>query len=265
MTTMTTMTPGGAAVCRGEVFHRRSMPAVHAFTYPVAYAWFDPDQPDDLCRAHPWWSARRASPARFRRRDYGLEPTGSLSASVRDDLAPVLGGRPTGPVRMLTQVRRWGWLFNPITVYVAWDANDPETADPVGAVLEVTNTPWKERVRYPIALWRRGDSLVASTDKRLHVSPFLDESHRYDVRLRLDDDRIELDVDVVPDGMDEPIVATGLVVDRVAASRAALSATLRHHPFSTHRVSWGIHRQALTLWWKRVPFVAHPRKREVTA
>ena len=103
-----------------------------------------PDDPAALCPHHPLWSATRMSPARFRRRDYGDARTGSLGERVRDELAPLLGRRPAGEVRMLTQVRRWGWLFNPITVYLVWDA-DPQL--PVGAVLEVTNTPWKERHR----------------------------------------------------------------------------------------------------------------------
>jgi uncharacterized protein len=256
------MRPGRAAVCAGKVFHRRTTPALHEFTNPVGYVWLDPDRPDDLCRSHPLWSSTRPSPARFRRHDYGLRVDGSLADSVRDDLASVLGERPAGSVRMLTQVRRCGWLFNPITVYLAWTDDE---CDPAGAVLEVTNTPWKERVRYPVPLWREGQWLIASTDKVLHVSPFLDESHRYDLRLRGDDGHIEFGLDVVPDGMEDPIVVTGLTVERVPATRSALTRALFRPALSTHRVSWGIHWQALRLWLKRVPFVPHPRKREVTA
>jgi DUF1365 family protein len=276
------MRSGGPAVCTGTVFHRRAAPQVHEFRNPIGYVWIDPDRPDDLCAAHPWWSATRPAPARFRRRDYGSTATGSLADAARDELATVLDHRPTGDVRMLTQVRRWGWLFNPITVYVVWDApinraDDSSDADrvfddladpsnePVGVVLEVTNTPWKERCRYPVALRWDGDSFVGSADKRLHVSPFLDESHRYDVRLRGGIERIELAIDVVPEGADVPIVVTALDVDRRAATRDELARALRQPVASTHRVSWGIRVQALRLWLKRVPFVVHPRKREAVS
>lgn len=256
--------PGGPAVCEGSVWHRRSRPSVHEFTYDVAYVWFDPDHPDELCRAHPLWSARRPAPARFRRRDYGATPSRSLAEAARDDLAAVLGRRPAGPVRMLTQIRCWGWLFNPITVYVVWDepGDAAGPADPVAAVLEVTNTPWKERHRYAIALRREGDALVATTDKRLHVSPFLDEHHRYDVRVRADGASLELAIDVVPRAGDEPVVETRLAVVRRSPDRAVLSAALRRPVAPTHRVSVGIHWQALRLWLRRVPFVPHPTKRE---
>ncbi|HSJ92237.1 MAG TPA: DUF1365 family protein [Ilumatobacter sp.] len=258
--------PGGAAVCDGTVFHRRTMPSRHEFRYGVSYVWLDPDEPESLTAAHPLWSATRPAPARFRRRDYGATRHGSLADAARDELTPVLGHRPGGPVRMLTQVRRWGWLFNPITVYVVWDdlrdgVTADEHADPVGLVLEVTNTPWKERHRYPLALARDGHWLRTGTDKQLHVSPFLDEQHRYDVRLRGTGERLHLRIDVVPQGAERPILETGLSIGRAAADRRSLTTALFRHVASTHRVSLGIHWQALRLWAKRVPFIPHPSKR----
>jgi cyclopropane fatty-acyl-phospholipid synthase-like methyltransferase len=165
---------------------------------------------------------------------------------------------------MLTQVRRWGWLFNPITVFVVWD-DDPDR--PVGAVLEVTNTPWKERHRYPIALSvPDGDGwMTARVDKELHVSPFLDEDFTYDVRLRGAGDEVELELDVIPDGGDAPTLLTALHLRRRTATRAALGAELRSNLLPTHRVSAGIHVQAARLWRKGVTFVTHPAKRAVSA
>lgn len=258
------MKAGGAAVCAGAVVHRRRHPTVHEFTAPLSQVWIDPDDPDALCGRHPLWSATRPAPARFRRADYGATTSGSLADGVRDALSPVLGSGPVGAVRMLTQVRRWGWLFNPITVYVAWDS-DPEL--PVGAVLEVTNTPWKERHRYPVALAPPNAAgwMTATTDKVLHVSPFLDEAFRYDLRLRGSHERIEFDLDIVPHDGDEPTILTAMSVDRRPATRESLGAELRTNPFPTHRVSLGIHAQAVRLWRKRVPFVPHPSKREVRA
>lgn len=258
------MRAGGAAVCSGEVMHRRLRPAAHEFTYPVSYVWVDPDDPDALCDAHPLWSASRPAPARFRRSDYGMRPTGPLTDDVRRALAPVLGHAPTGAVRMLTQIRRWGWLFNPITVFVVWD-EDPDR--PAGAILEVTNTPWKERHRYPIALAAPDADgwLTTQVDKELHVSPFLDEDFRYDVRLRGLGDDVELELDVIPAGEHRPILKTALRLRRRTATRAALGATLRSNVLPTHRVSAGIHLQALQLWRKGVAFVTHPDKRAATS
>ena len=261
------MRPGTPAVCAGQVYHRRVLPTVHEFRYSVSYVWLDPDAPTDLCSHHPLWSATRPAPARFRSLDYGDGSAVLLGDQVREELRPVLGRRPEGQVRMLTQVRRWGWLFNPITLYVAWDV-DAET--PVGAVLEVTNTPWKERHRYVVELVAadRVDGhtvlFTARVRKVLHVSPFLDEEFDYIIGLSADgeNDSMDLAIDVVRADTDQAVLTTRLQLERLAASRRSLGAALRRNVAPTHRVSTGIHAQAARLWAKRVPFVAHPRKRK---
>lgn len=262
------MRPGVPAVCDGHVFHRRFTPTVHEFRYPVSYVWLEPDEPDDLCRHHPLWSATHSAPAHFRAHDYGDGSAASLGDQVRSELRLVIGRRPEGQIRMLTQMRRWGWLFNPITMYVAWDTDDKT---PVGAVLEVTNTPWKQRHRYAVALVADESvdggpaRFAARVRKVLHVSPFLDEAFDYVIGLSGDDvaDSLDLTIDVVKPDTDHAVLTTRLQVVRQPASRRSLGTALRRKVAPTHRVSTGIHIQAARLWLKRVPFVAHPRKRKV--
>jgi DUF1365 family protein len=250
--------PGTAALCDGEVWHRRNRPAVNEFTYRVSQVWIDPDHPEELTRHHRMWSSTGPAPARFRRSDYGLSPVGSLGEQVRDAVEPVLDFRPAGPVRLLTQVRRWGWLFNPISLFVLWH---DDTENPVAAVAEVTNTPWKERTHYPVALDRGDERTWATTfDKTLHVSPFLDEDFRYTLRLRDDFPQLDFGITVLTHD-DQPIVETAVRVLRQEPTPAALGRALVHDALSTRRVSLGIHAQALRLARKRVPFIAHPRRR----
>ncbi len=252
------MKPGPPAICTGTVVHRRTQPQVHQFRYPIQHVWVDPDEPEKLTGQHPLWSARGFSPARFRRSDYGIASNGSLGSEVKSDLKPVLGFEPGGEVRMVTQVRRWGWLFNPITLFLAW--HDDES-NPVGAVLEVTNTPWKERHRYPIALSKSQSGYQASFQKVLHVSPFLGEDFVYEFSMIDSDSEAFYKIDVVaPTG--ESIVRTTARMQRETASRKLLSDAVRKKPFSTRQVSAGIHSQAARLLSKRVPFVSHPAKRE---
>lgn len=256
------MIPGAAALCEGTVSHLRTLPQAHQFRYPVSQVWIDPDRPQDLCDLHPAWSHRRPAPARFKRSDYGSQPTGPLGTAVREALNPVLGRTPLGPVRMLSQIRRWGWLFNPITIFFVWE--EPENAGtspqvPIGMVLEVTNTPWKERTQYPFALQMSGDTLVAQFDKTLHVSPFLGMDYEYRLSVQDRDDAIALGIDVVTAAGDT-IVFTTLNLQRHDATRQLLGRSLRSNVFSTHRVSAGIHSQAARLWTKRVPFISHPNK-----
>lgn len=268
------MKAGRASVCSGTVHHRRLSPTEHAFENPMSMVWIDPDHPNDLCFHSRLYSPAEPAPAQFRRSDYGDERTPPLGLLVRDDLEPVLGHRPDGPIRMLTQLRRFGWLFNPITIYLAWDTTDPE---PVGVVLEVTNTPWKERHRYPVALAAPGTGprlagprrfeghramRTARFSKALHVSPFFGEDFDYLIGVGEtggdDDPPIHVEIQLVLPGTDDLVLETALILDRVPASRAALSRHLWANPLATYRVSAGIHTQAARLAAKRVPFVPHP-------
>lgn len=252
------MRAGPAAVCEGEVRHRRARPTEHAFRYRSSQIWIDPDRPEELFDRSLLWSDRRPAVVRFRADDYGHRgSTEPLGEQARSDLESLLGRRPLGAVRMLSQARRWGWLFNPITIFVVWDAQPDQ---PVGAVLEVTNTPWKERHRYPIALTLDGGRFVARFPKQLHVSPFLDEDHHYLLRLDDRDDRVRLALDV-EDGDGGTVLETFLDVERRKATAGSLAWSALTMFAPTHRVSLGIHVQAARLWLKGVPFVPHPRSR----
>ncbi len=266
------MRAGPPAVCPGRVWHRRTTPREHEFVYTTSHVWIDPDRPDTLCDLHPRWSTNRPDVVRFRAADYGRPDADpaveSLADQARHDLTPVLGRTPEGPVRMVSQLRRWGWLFNPLSVFVVWDAGDEVADRPVGAVLEVTNTPWNERHRYPLALTADVDGDVdgdgqgawtATFAKALHVSPFLTLDHEYRLRLADRDDRVEVAIDVV-DGDGAVVLATALSAERLTADRATVAAATWRPILPTHRVSLGIHVQAARLWRRGVPFVPHPNR-----
>lgn len=267
---------GQATVGFGEVWHRRSRPEAHEFSYRVNQIWIDPDRPEELFDRHPLWSHQRPSPVRFRSTDYGSGDDQPIGPSIRDSLEEPLGRRPGGPIRMLTQPRTWGWLFNPITLYLVWDEANPNSHDPnghdppgqsgpVAAVLEVTNTPWKERLAYPVALVAENDRYTAEFRKRLHVSPFLDEDYLY--RLSISGEggggNLLVGIDVQrpdQDGETPPVVETRLRLKLAVPTTKAMTAALYRNPLPTHRVSLGIHLQAARLLRKRVPFVSHPKR-----
>ena len=254
--------PAGPAVCAGQVKHTRIGATAHVLEQPLAMVWLDPDHPDDLFGRHPLWSARHPAPVRFRREDHGLAGDHRpLGTAVRDDLADVLGDRPTGPVRLLTQPRIWGWSFNPISIYVAWD--DPDT-DPVGVVAEVTNTPWHDRHRYAVALTpgERTGRLCASFDKQLYVSPFLPPDGRYELALGGVDETITLDIGFRPSDPESSGVEAlnaRLRVHRGAPTRRAMGRMLYTPWLPTHRVTAAIRRHAYRLWRGGAAVHAHPQ------
>src|SRR3954447_5669153 len=116
---------------------------------------------------------------RFERSDYLGDPRIPLDEAVRALVAERTGNRPAGPIRVLTQLRSFGYCFNPVSFYYCFD----EAGERVQTVVaEVTNTPWGERHAYVVE--RRGPGILkGDSEKVLHVSPFMGMDHRYDWRV----------------------------------------------------------------------------------
>ena len=119
--------PGGAprqlrsGIYEGRVVHRRYTPVDHRFSYRIALAYLDLSEIGEVCSLHRLWSDRRPNAVQFRRSDYLGDPAVPLDVAVRDLVEERTGTRPVGPVAVLTQLRTWGCLFNPITTYYCFD------------------------------------------------------------------------------------------------------------------------------------------------
>ncbi len=127
-----------SGIYEGTVVHHRYQPVKHRFSYPITMTLLDLAEVSAVCQRHPLWSDERANVVSFRRADYLGDPATPLDQSVRDLVEARTGRRPSGPVALLTQVRTWGWLFNPISVYYCFTSDGTEVAT---TVVEVTNPP----------------------------------------------------------------------------------------------------------------------------
>lgn len=244
----------------GTIGHRRRIDVGHGFSQPIVLAYLDLAELDEAFAAHPLWSTRHPSPVRFRRSDMHGDPSWPLDAAVRATLAAELGTAPAGPVRVLTHLRHWAWTFNPISLYFAFDESDTH----VEAVLaEVTNTPWHERRAYALAAPPpiEAEATGIRFAKELHVSPFMDLDLDHVLRFSPPgEDRLTVEMDDrTQDDDDQLVFSARMVLDRLPLDRASMGHVLLHHRLPSHRVSAGIHLNALRLWRKGAPFRRHPQ------
>lgn len=245
-----------SALYEGTIHHVRLDGTPHAFSYPSLMAWLDLDELPHAFDAHPLWSATRPAPVRFRRRDFHGDPSVSLDESVRRTVEEQLGERPIGPIRLLANLRTWGWSFNPITFAYVFSADDTRVET---LVAEVTNTPWHERHAYVLPVGAADLPELVRFPKALHVSPFLDLDLEHslsftrpgaaDVSIHMDDWR-----------GDDRVFSATLRLHRLPLDRSTMGDVLRRHPFAAQRVSAGIYRQAERLRRKGAPFRHHPAK-----
>jgi uncharacterized protein len=245
-----------SSIYEGVLAHVRFGPGpTHSFSYKVGMPLLDLAEVEDVMDLHPAWSARRAAPVRFRRKDFLGDPAAPLDRAVRDLISERTGRRPDGPVAMLANLRTWGWLFNPISLYFCADVAVP-TGDqgPISSlVAEVENTPWHDRHVYVV-----GPPGTHRFAKELHVSPFLPTALDYQLRYTAPGERLTVGLDVLEG--DQCLFTATLSLRRRALDRAALGRLLWNYPVLTHRVTVGIYANAGRLRLKGAPFFTHPAR-----
>lgn len=262
-----------SALYHGWLDHRRLVPRRHAFRYGVFMVYLDLDELDEVFRGRWFWSTRRPALARFDRDAHLGDPVLPLHEAVRSLVARHTGRRPAGPVRLLTNLRYWGYGFNPVSFYYCFDAEGRAVE---AVVAEVSNTPWGERHCYVLPQDRPGaEHLQAESTKAMHVSPFHPMSLAYSWQLGTPGDALDVHMSLrpcSPDGAtDESAQARGqgavvfgatLALQRVPITGRTLAGTLLRFPCMTAKVIAAIHWEALRLWLKRTPVFDHPGRSE---
>ena len=228
----------------GRVRHRRHAPRPHAFGYSLFMAYLDLAELNRAFAGRWLWSAHRPALARFAREDHLGDPRLPLDQAVRELVQRDTGRRPAGPIRLLTHLRYFGYVFNPVSFYYCFDREGTRVET---VVAEVNNTPWGERHCYVLSTNQR-------TGKAMHVSPFMPMDLTY--RWRFTDPAGRLAVHMALERGGSRVFDAVLSLKRTPVSNAIL---LRH-PFMTGKVIAAIYWQALKLWVKGVPVYTHAAK-----
>ena len=248
----------------GHIQHRRHLPKRNEFNYRTYMLFLDLDELPKVFDPFWLWSTKRPALAWFRRQDFHGNPTRSLSECVRDTVFKHTAQRPTGPIRLLTQLRVFGYSFNPVSFYYIYDASDTKLEF---IMAEITNTPWNQRYCYVLNIQDIDQHPTAALThsirqwhftKQFHVSPFMPMNMDYDWRFSSPNEMLRVHMENWMDGH-KHFDAT-LTLQRQPLSSKTLALSLLSIPFISLKVITLIYWQALKLLLKGVPFYTHPNK-----
>lgn len=291
--------PWYSAIYEGTIRHRRFTPRSHAFTYRVFMVYLDLQEIQPIFQQTPWWSSRYFSLAWFRRKDFfDGDATSCLYDSVANYVEQQTGRRPSGAIRMLTNLRYFGFLINPITCYYCFDKTGQQLET---VVAEVTNTPWGQRRHYILDLRAKNktenkgycaeeskkssnhkmQSAPVLFKKTMHVSPFQPMNLIYGWRGKAPQEQLAIHLDVFSDDEENhsdkasvvhqkscevyknvasarPVFDATLLLTRVPMTTQEMHKKIRRYPFMTVKVFAAIYWQAIKLWCKKIPFYGAP-------
>ncbi len=251
----------GPSIYVGELRHRRFHPVRHEFAYPVFLVMLDVDRISELMRVSRFSSYNRWNWAAYDERDHFGDAALPLRERMRRDAAAHGLTLPDGPIFLLTNLRYFGYCFNPVSFYYLHDRDGT-----LQMILAEVNNTFGETCNYWLTseCERKDAAPPASelaarryeTRKVFHVSPFMDLGHQYDWIFTPPAERLVAHMRTR--NGDGVFFDATLTLARRPWTARALRSTLIEYPWTTAKVIAAIYWQALRLRLKGVPYVPHP-------
>lgn len=238
----------------GKVMHQRLRPFGHRLDYSVFSLLVDVDRLAELDHMSKLLAVNRPGVLSFHDRDH-IERDGETVRQFADRLLAEAGlEKPAARVLLLSYPRILGYVFNPISVYFAYD----DKSEPIALIYAVRNT-FGERHSYvaPILDGELGpEGIRQERDKLFHVSPFIGMEARYHFRILPPGKTVRLRIHETQGG--DPLLSATFKGDAEKLNDRNLTVNLLRFPLMTVKIMAAIHWEALKLWWKGAKFHRSP-------
>ncbi len=224
-----------------KIMHERRAPKHYRFEHAIFMFYLDLDELDQVSRRTGLFGHNQPRLYNFREADH--------IGNVRDYLRKQGVNDQVQRITFLTNLRSFGYIFNPVSFYFCFDAN----GQPVCVVPEIGNTFGELKYFYLGPEKRAQQTFNDRQTKYYYVSPFTDLDNVMDFEIQVPDDQLKIGIDVLKNG--QRFFYSSMLGRRQELTTAnVLKYTLRF-PFVTLKVIFLIHWHAAVLHFtKKLPY-----------
>lgn len=230
--------------------HARLSGIPHRFDYKVVSLLIDLDRLAEADRLSPLFGINTPRWVSFYEKDHGQGDKTGLRSHVDALLCEAGLAKPPQKVQLLCYPRVLGYVFNPLSVFFAFDAAGDITA----LIYEVRNT-FGDKHSYVIPVTDAHLSpagIRQGCAKAFYVSPFMGMNQRYHFRLQAPAQRLRLRILETDDR--GPSLSACFSGTAQPLTTQSLMSCFALRPWASLKVTFGIHLEALQLWFKGAKF-----------
>ncbi len=239
---------------RCEVMHQRLAPRKNSFRYNIFMFYLDLDELDTLHKNLKLFSRNASNWFNFRDRDHVVVGPRQEKKTAKQHVLEYISGRGIAigqdcKVKLLTNVKTLGYVFNPISIYLCFDG----TGTPVCAVAEVSNTHGEMKLYLLDQSCFVAGVFRLKIAKYFYVSPFVDLDTEFDFIFEVPGKKLNMRVDDYQ--QNQRFLLTSLTGTRKKLTNTRLLLYGFRFPFITLEIIALIHWQAVVLYVKGLPFM----------
>jgi DUF1365 family protein len=230
-----------------KIYHKRTRPHSHEFNYRMFMFCIDLDEIGEVLK-NPLISADSLNVFSLKASDHMQNGGKTIRENIEQYLKSCGHPLPAGRIRLLTNLRTFGYQFNPVSFYFV----ETVGGEPSAVVAEVANTYNEQKLYYlgPDTKNRRG-VFKTQQSKNFYISPFSEPDTQFHFSVAFPEDGMQLSIN--QSDSEGLYFRSGITGEKRALTTLRLMAYSLRFPWITLQVIFAIHWHALLLFLKKNP------------
>ncbi len=238
-------------IYESQIEHTRLRPKVNTFEYKIYIFYLDLDEIKNLHRISKLMAYERLSLFSFFEKDHLKFTTNKEKLSIKNRVKQYLkeNGIDFVPTKiyLLSQLRLFNYIFNPVSLYYCYDANNQ-----LKLVLVEVNNTYLEQKAYIVRVDKSEDQLQT---KNFYVSPFIQHNCNFQFNLpNPGNEKIFVEINSRDKKTSEVILSARLYGKALTLTTKNLIKLNLKYPLITSKIIVSIHWQALKLFFKKISY-----------